>query len=62
MNGQKTFKEKWEMANHNLLCYSATYWMNSPKPGFEKEWKNAYEEVGALKCIAACYKINLLTL
>ncbi len=38
-----------QMADHNLLCYSRTYGMNSPKEGMEAKWEEAREESQILK-------------
>lgn len=32
-------KEVQDMVNHNLLCYSKDYFMNSAKEGHETEWE-----------------------
>lgn len=42
---ESIIREKHEMACHNLLCYSATYGMDTPKAGLEVEFKAASQEV-----------------
>ena len=37
------------MARHNLYCFSADYMMNTPKPGYEDQHKEASAEVELLK-------------
>lgn len=34
---------------HNVFCYSATYHMDSPKKGYEKEFEEAKERVQLLE-------------
>lgn len=43
----------YEMACHNLLCYSANYLMTEPKAGFDVEWAAAVLEVDRLITLAA---------
>ena len=33
-----------QMADHNRLCYSATYGMDTPKPGYEKQFQEAVRD------------------
>lgn len=42
-------QEAYEMAQHNLLCYSADYSMERPRKTSLREWKKAKEEVEILK-------------
>lgn len=44
MTKRKLLEKNYEMACHNLLCYSANYGMTEPKEGYEKEWLAAQEE------------------
>lgn len=37
-------KECLDMAQHNQLCYSATYAMDRPKVGFEREYAEAVRD------------------
>jgi len=37
------------MLNHNLLCYSADYLMNTPKKQYVKEWNETKEKIDILK-------------
>ena len=30
--------KRLDQVNHNLMCYSATLLMNSPKEGYEEQW------------------------
>ncbi|ACV64875.1 hypothetical protein Dtox_4208 [Desulfofarcimen acetoxidans DSM 771] len=39
----------YEMACHNLLCYSKNYAMNQPKEKYESEWKEAQAECELLQ-------------
>lgn len=42
-------KKQYDMACHNLLVYSSNYLMDSPKTGFELEWKQAKAECELLE-------------
>lgn len=42
-------KDCYDMACHNLLCYSKDYSMNEPKEGFEEQWRVAKEECDIYK-------------
>ena len=33
------------MLNHNLLCYSSDYLMNTPKKQYVKEWEKTQEKI-----------------
>lgn len=33
-----------QMADHNRLCYSATYGMDTPKPGYKAEFQEAVRD------------------
>ena len=49
-------RERREMADHNLFCYSATYAMDRPKEGCEKEFAEAVRDgeiVDELMALAA---------
>ena len=45
MNRYDILKKAQDMAAHNLLCYSKTYGMDTPKDGQEAEWQSAKEEL-----------------
>lgn len=49
MTKRELLQSKYEMACHNLLCYSANYGMTEPRAGFEKEWEKAVKECELLK-------------
>lgn len=38
----------YNMATHNLLCYSESYLMTKPKKGYDESWKRAKEECDLL--------------
>jgi len=42
-------QKHYEMACHNLLCYSRSYLMEQAKEGFEAEWKEAQAECELLQ-------------
>jgi len=39
----------YDIEMNNVFCYSATYLMDSPKKGYEREWREACESAGILK-------------
>ena len=41
----KYLEERRDMAAHNLLCYSETYGMNSPNPGMEEQFAEAWQDL-----------------
>ena len=41
-------KEYLEREKHNVFCYSATYTMDTPKRGYEREFREANEKVDLL--------------
>ena len=49
MKKREILQKYYDLACHNLLCYSTTYGMDTPKPGFEKEWEESNKEVALLK-------------
>ena len=49
MTRSDLFKKYYDMACHNLLCYSANYLMGKPKEGYEEEWEEARQEVEILE-------------
>ncbi len=49
MTREQILRNRLEMAQHNLYCFSADYSMDTPKEGSETEYKEALEEVGLLK-------------
>lgn len=53
MNAIKLLKEYLEREKHNVFCYSATYTMETPKRGFEKEFREAKEKVALLEDMIA---------
>lgn len=44
-------KDYYDLECHNLLCYSATYGMNTPKAGWEQNWQEAKAKVEMLKAL-----------
>lgn len=48
MNRLQLFQEMYEMASHNLLCYSQNYLMTKPKLEYVEEWKNEKEKIDLL--------------
>ncbi len=46
---RRMLQEFYAMVCHNLMCYSFTLAMDSPKKGFEAEWGDAKEKVQLLK-------------
>lgn len=48
MNAIELLKEYLEREKHNVFCYSKTYTMDSPKRGYEKEFREANEKVDLL--------------
>lgn len=43
------FQEMYNMATHNLLCYSKNYLMTEPKEQYIKQWEVENEKVNLLK-------------
>jgi hypothetical protein len=42
-------KSAYDMACHNLLCYSKTYGMNTPKEGYNVQWQIEKTKVDVLE-------------
>lgn len=53
MTEKELLKKYYDIASHNLLCYSANYFMDTPKNGFEKDWKEAKAECELLESMIA---------
>lgn len=53
MSALELLKEYLEREKHNVFCYSATYTMNTPKRGYEKEFREANEKVALLEDMIA---------
>lgn len=49
MTKKDLLKKRYEMACHNLLCYSKNYAMSEAKEGYEAQWKLANEECELLQ-------------
>jgi len=49
MTRKDVLKEAFQMACHNLLCYSKNYGMTIPREGYEKEFQKHKEEVAVLE-------------
>lgn len=49
MNRLELLQEMYNMATHNLLCYSENHLMTKPKVEFAKEWKKEEEKVNLLE-------------
>lgn len=45
MNKIDLLTEFKDMLNHNLLCYSSNYLMNTPKKQYVKEWEKTQEKI-----------------
>ena len=48
LNRVDVLNEYKDMLNHNLLCYSADYLMNTPKKQYVKEWNETKEKLDIL--------------
>ena len=48
MNRVDVLNEFKDILNHNLLCYSADYLMNTPKKQYVKEWNETKEKLDIL--------------
>lgn len=48
MTKKELLEKYYEQEMNNVFCYSATYMMNSPKKGYEQEWREARESVDIL--------------
>ena len=53
MSALELLKEYLEREKHNVFFYSATYTMNTPKRGYEKEFREANEKVALLEDMIA---------
>jgi len=49
MTREMILRNRLEMASHNLMCYSETYAMQTPKADYEEQHKEATAEVDILK-------------
>ena len=49
MTTKELLEKYYEREMNNVFCYSATYLMDSPKKGYEREWCEACESAGILK-------------
>ena len=49
MKREQILRNRLEMAQHILLCYSANYAMDTPMKGCETEYRGALEEVQMLE-------------
>lgn len=49
MRKSELLKKYYEMEMNKVFAYSANYLMNSPKKGYEKEWKEAMERAELLE-------------
>ncbi len=49
MTRKELLEKYYDMEMNNAFCYSATYMMNSPKKGYEREWREAKERADILK-------------
>jgi len=49
MTREQILRNQLDMASHNLSCYSANLLMDTPKPGYEEQHKEAAAEVEMLK-------------
>jgi hypothetical protein len=46
---KEELKAKWDMACHNVHCYSNNWLMSVAKPGYEKEWQDAKDAARKVK-------------
>lgn len=51
MTKKDLLNKYYDMACHNLFCYSKNYGMTEPKEGFEANWKEVQEEVQLLEAM-----------
>jgi len=49
MDKKELLQKYYDLACHNLLCYSKNWAMTEPKEGYEVEWKQAKEECALLE-------------
>ena len=49
MTTKELLEKYYDIEMNNVFCYSATYLMDSPKKGYEREWREACESAGILK-------------
>ena len=49
MTKKELLKSYFDMEMNRVFCTSETYLMNSPKRGYETEWKEANERAELLK-------------
>ncbi len=49
MTTKELLEKYYDIEKNNVFCYSATYLMDSPKKGYEREWREACESAGILK-------------
>lgn len=49
MKKKQILQNCYDMACHNLFCYSKNYLMDTPKEGYEKDWAQAQEECELLQ-------------
>ena len=49
MTTKDLLEKYYDIEMNNVFCYSATYLMDSPKKGYEREWREAGESAGILK-------------
>lgn len=48
---EQIVKDRYEMACHNLMCYSATYGMDTAREGFEEDFEKALQEVQEVEAV-----------
>ena len=49
MDRLQLYEEMYDLATHNLLCYSEDYLMTRPKANFIEQWKKEREKVDLLE-------------
>ena len=49
MDRLELLQEMYNMATHNLLCYSENYLMDKPKENYKEEWNTEQEKLDILK-------------
>ncbi len=49
MTRKELLEKYYDMEMNNVFCYSANYLMDSPKKGYDHEWREARERADFLK-------------
>ena len=54
MTTKELLEKYYDIEMNNVFCYSATYLMDSPKKGYEREWREACESAGITPTAGHC--------